>query len=170
MKKIIKKISIFVILLYIIAGISYAKYKQGLTGNGEVSVAKPILILDSTNDVKIDGMKDEKYKFSVKNYTQTQVNEVNLKYFIQIINHSDADLEFTLYKDGEIVDLIENQTEGILLCNLTKQEDEYELKIKYNNDICIKSDIYGSVQIKVEAIQENEQGGDSRWKTEFENL
>lgn len=162
MKKIIKKVSMIVVVFYIIVGISYAKYKQGLTGNGKVSVAKPILVLNSTDDVKINGMKDTKYRFSVKNYTQTEVNEVNLKYFIQIINHSDADLEFTLFKNGEMVDLIENQTEGILLCNLTKQEDEYELKIKYNDDIRIKSDIYGSVQIKVEAIQENEQGGDSR--------
>ena len=162
MKKIIRKISIIVILSYIIVGISYAKYKQGLTGNGKVSVAKPIVILDSANDVKINGMQDTPYNFSVKNYTQTQINEVNLKYFIQIINDSDADLEFTLFKDGKIVDLIQNQTEGILLSNLSKQEDDYELKIKYNDDPSIKTDIYGKVQIKVEAVQENKQGGDSR--------
>lgn len=162
MKKIFKKVSIIAVLLYIIAGISYAKYKQKLTGNGKVLVAKPILILDATNDIKIDGMKDAIYKFSVKNYTDTQMNETNLNYFIQLINHSDADLEFTLYKNDEKIALNQNQTEGIFLSNLSKQEDKFKLEIKYKDDANCKSDIQGDVQIKVEAIQEDKQGSDSR--------
>lgn len=157
MKKIIKKVSMVAFLACVIVSISYAKYKQALTGDGKVEVAKPILILERTSDIKIDGIKDEVYDFSVKNYTDTQINEVNLNYSIQIINDSHANLEFTLYKNGQQIDLNHGETEGILLSNLKKQEDNYELKIKYNDDSAMKSDIYGNVQIKVEAVQENKE-------------
>ena len=76
-----------------------------------------------------------------------------LKYNIEVINNSQADLQFELSKDGEKVVLTNNKTEVMFLNGISQDKDDYELRIIYNNNPAIVEDISGNVQIKVEAIQ-----------------
>ena len=159
-KKIIRLIFIIILVIvllllwvFFIRGKSFARYKSEITSNSVSQIAKPILNVDGASNIKIDGIEDTIYKFSVKNYNGTGKSDVDLQYYIEIVNNSQADLEFTLKNKGNVVELNNNKTNLITLSSESEQTDEYELKIKYNNNPAITSDIDGNVQIKIEAIQ-----------------
>lgn len=56
-------------------------------------------------------------------------------------------------KIGQAVPLNSNKTNLISLSSNQKQDDNYELRIKYHSSNAIIGDIDGNVQIKIEAIQ-----------------
>ena len=148
-------IIIFLLLLSFTLGArkNYAKYNRDVSSSSSTDVAKPIFVVDGDSNILIDGISDKTYTFNVKNYDATGISEVDLDYYIQIENNSDADLTFELTKGGQKVNLTNNKTNKISLSGLTKQTDLYSLKIKYTNNPAITNDISGNVQIKVEAVQ-----------------
>lgn len=148
-------IIIFLVLLFFTLGArkNYAKYNKEISSSSSTEVAKPIFVVEGDSNILIDGISDKTYSFNVKNYDDTGISEVDLDYYIEIENNSDADLKFELTKDGRTVNLTNNKTNKISLSGLTKQDDTYSLKIKYTNNLAITNDISGNVQIKVEAVQ-----------------
>ena len=132
----------------------FSIYRKAINSSGVSEVSKPVFVVEGNSNIKIDGIEDTTYKFSVKNYDNTGISNTNLKYFIQIVNNSQADLDFILTNNGKQVNLNNNKTGLISLSSLKKQSDEYELQIKYNNNPAVESNIEGNVQIKVEAIQD----------------
>ena len=70
------------------------------------------------------------------------------------INNSEADLEFELTDKNNRVVKLDNNKSGIFeLPKDIVQNDNYTLKIRYNNNPAISNDIDGNVQVKVEAVQ-----------------
>lgn len=160
-KKKILKIILIVILIIIIlllswlflGGRTFSKYKKNINASSLTEIAKPILNVEGDREIKIDGIEDTLYNFSVKNYDGSDISEVDMNYFIEIVNDSKADLEFILTKNGKDIKLTNNKTDLISSSGLERQTDEYQLKIKYHNNPAIVEDIDGSVQVKVEAVQ-----------------
>ncbi len=136
------------------SGKSFSRYKTTVTSNSITQVAKPVFIVDGDNNIKIDGIEDTTYNFCVKNYDSNNISEVKTKYYIEIINNSKASLDFELFdKENNRITLNENKTQIFELNKEIKQNDNYILKVKYENDPAITDVIQGNVQIKVEAIQ-----------------
>ena len=114
-----KAIHLFLVILLILLilffmlflGKAFSKYKKGVNSNAIAEVATPIFVVDGTENIKIDGIEDTLYKFSVKNYKGTDISEVDMNYNVQIVNNSDANLEFELIKNGEKIVLTNNTTE-----------------------------------------------------------
>ena len=158
-KKVIKLIVviIFVILMLLLfvlwGGKTFSKHKKYVESSGVCEVAKPVFVVDGAENIKIDGVQDTVYNFCIKNYTDTEISQVSLDYYIEIVNDSKADLGFVLNKNGQAIGLDNNKSKMISLTGFTKQDDNYELQITHNNNTAITSDIEGNVQIKVEAVQ-----------------
>lgn len=160
-KKKVLKIILIVILIIIILLLSwlflgertFSKYKKNINASSLTEIAKPILNVEGDKEIKIDGIEDTLYNFSVKNYDGSDISEVDMNYCIEIVNNSKADLEFILTKNGKDIKLTNNKTDLISSSGLERQTDEYQLKIKYHNNPAIVEDIDGSVQVKVEAVQ-----------------
>ena len=159
-KKIGKTFGIIVLMIILLlflflffSGKSFSKYKNDITSRSMLSLKKPIFVVNGADDIKIDGIQDATYKYSVSNYKDNEVSEADLDYYINIENNSKADLEFELTKDNEKIELNNNQSNLISLSSFNKQEDEYLLKVKYNNNPAIEENIAGNIQIKVEAVQ-----------------
>lgn len=159
-KKMVKNvvmIVVFILLLLLcwlfLAGKSYSKYKEEVRANCTNEIAKAIFVVDGAKNIQINGIEDTVYDFHVKNYDETGVNEVGLDYFIEMVNLSEADLEFELTKNGELVNLSENKTDFFHLASAENQVDDYQLKIKYHDNPAQIADIKGNVQIKAQAVQ-----------------
>ena len=160
-KKKILKIILIVILIIIIlllswlflGGKTFSKYKKDINASSSTEIAKPILNVEGASDIKIDGIEDTIYNFSVKNYNGLDVSEVDMNYYIEIVNNSKADLEFILTKNGQPINLNNNKTDLISSSSLNRQSDDYQLKIKDHNNPAIVEDIDGNVQVRVEAVQ-----------------
>ena len=145
---------ILLILFFILfLGKAFSKYKKDVNSNAVAEVATPIFVVDGTDNIKIDGIQDTVYSFSVKNYKGVDISEVDMNYTIQIVNNSEANLEFELTKNGEKVTLTNNTTDLMNLKGISRNADEFELKIIYNDNPAVVEDITGNVQIKVEASQ-----------------
>lgn len=151
---VIALIIIVILLLILFCGKTFSKFKKSINSNGIAEIAKPIFIVDGTENIKIDGIEDTIYDFNIKNYDGFEISDVEMNYTIEIVNDSEADLEFELIKNGEMQTLTNNKTEEMTINGITRTTDSYELKIKYNDNPAIVEDISGNVQIKVEAIQQ----------------
>lgn len=156
--KIILAVLLFIIILllfsiYLGKVKNYAKYSEAINSTGSAEIAKPVFEVDGDSSIKIDGIDDTTYVFSVKNYNQTDLSHTDLDYYIEIINNSEANLEFELLKNDVSVVLNNNKSDNFKLIHSNNQEDIFKLKIKYQNNPAIENDIDGNVQIKVEAVQ-----------------
>lgn len=150
-------ILVILLLLVFFRGTSFSKFKSSVTSNSVSGIAKPVFVVDGDKNIKVDGIKDTIYDFTVKNYNATEVSDVDLKYTIEIVNSSDANLEYELTNNaGERVILTNNKT-GVIELNrssgMGRSSEKYHLKIKYHNNPAITSDIQGNIQVKVEAVQ-----------------
>ena len=158
-KKILNVILIILLILIlfllgILGGKTYSKYKRTVESNGIAEIAKPVFIVDNDNEIKIDGNEDTTYTFSVKNFDSVNISDVEMKYTVEILNNSKANLEFELKRNGEIQKLTNNKTETLIINGITRSTDNFELKIKYNDNPAIVEDITGNIQVKIEAVQQ----------------
>lgn len=157
-----KKIQIILILailfLVILAGISFAKYINKNIILSSTKIAKPVLELVNGSEIKINNNnKEGEYQFKVKNYNRNnEITQVGLNYNIEIISNKDNSIKFELYKNNEQLQIIDNKTKNAILPQNEKQEDNYKLKVIYNENSNKEgaADLMQDIQIKVHSEQE----------------
>lgn len=147
MMKIKNKRKILIILLIIasiitIFNIGYAKYMETREIEVSAKIAKPIIMLEEGDKVIInDNNKEAEYKFKVKNFNnKEEISDVQMNYTMEIIGNKDEAIIYNLYRDGEEISLINNQTEKIKIGNQKKEEHNYVLKIKYDKTKNVKKE------------------------------
>lgn len=120
-------------------------------------IAQPIIDVKSDSKINITNLNSVgEYNFTVLNYNEDKVSQVDLKYFLRIEANVDDSIKFNLYKNGEEISLNENNSEESILEKGKRQEDRYLLKIVYENNDKIKlEDMIEKVRIKVQAEQQN---------------
>lgn len=146
-------IIIFILLMF---RNTFASFFTKITGNSSAKVAEPVFIMES-NEKKIlnDENTEVEYCFNIKNFNDNGTRSENdLKYYIEIQPVVDPSIVFTLYKDGNIVELNNQKTDYI---ELTKDNDTihtYKLKVKYEREKTNSTkDIKENIYIKAYAIQ-----------------
>lgn len=143
-------------LLCILTNSTYSKFFGKILGESKTEIAEPVFVLENTDKKIVDNSNQEvDYYFKVKNYNSSSINEVNLKYMLEITPIQDKLITLTLYKDNQKVTLNEQKTSYIEIGHTTKQEHQYRLNVKYNKNNQENSyDINSNVCIKANAIQE----------------
>lgn len=150
-------ISIMLIIIFItfFSGVSMGKAIYNTNINSRTQIAKPILEVEKGSEIVIteDNKKGE-YKFTVKNYNNEEVSQVDLKYYIEILENNIPDsIKYKLYKDDEEIEIKENKTNEIKLNKDIKEEQTYTLKVEYNSNNNDIGDILQDIQIKVHSEQ-----------------
>ncbi len=158
-KKIIFLIIILCIILFlacILTTGTYSRFFGKILGESKTEIAEPVFVLENTDKKTVNNSNQEvDYYFKVKNYDNLNINEVNLKYMIEITPAQDKAITLTLYKDNQKIDLNNQKTSYIGLGHTTKQEHQYRLNVKYNKNNQENSyDINSNVFIKASAIQD----------------
>ncbi len=116
------------------------------------NVSKPVIRLENNNDLELtnDNLYNSK-KFNIMNYTNNEINEVSLSYYIEIV-YTDIDksqIEITLKRNDKIVNITENITESFPLKASEKQNDQFVLNVNYKNN----SDVTGKIELKLHSYQ-----------------
>lgn len=158
-KKLILSIIILGIICTACTTFVFAKYSTQVLLNASAKIAKPIIKMqgEETREITILSPKTS-YSFSVKNYNESEeINEVAMRYYIEIISEKLELLEVHLYK-GEEIKLIDNKTEKMDLKIGEKQEDNYYLEVKMVDDVeeTLLENIQAKLEIKIHSIQVNE--------------
>lgn len=161
-KKIIAKKYIFLFLLFIILIIflfsknSLGKQMSNTKINTNSEIAKPILIVENNPAIDITNKNNKGYyDFKIKNYNELEeINEVELRYNIEILNEENKAINFKLYKGEEELLLEKNKTKDMIIKKNEKQEENYKLEIIYDKNLVNSlEDIIQNVQIKVHSEQ-----------------
>lgn len=144
------------VLVLFFSGRSIAKGFSNIEIEVNANIAKPILIVEHSPTVNLDGAKEiEYYNFKIKNYNENgEITATDLSYYIEILSQTEEAISFKLYKNNQEVLLENNKTTTMKLQKENNQEDDYKLEIIYDktNQSSI-NDIIQEVQIKVHAEQ-----------------
>ena len=155
-KQILIGVIIVGIFIRFFSGVSLGKAIHNTKINTNTEIAKPILEVEKGSEINIteDNQKGE-YTFKVKNYNDLEeISEVDLKYFIEILeNDLDTSIQYTLYKEGEEIELKDNKTEEIKLSKDKKEEQIYILEVEYDSTKNKIGNIMKDIQIKVHSEQ-----------------
>lgn len=146
---------ILILLLGMLVGISFSKYQRKITAKGLVSIAKPVLEVRKEQSLLVTALNPKAvYCFEVRNYKEEEINEVEMEYYIEIINPIGEELEFTLYEGEKQVPMIGNKTEKIRLTKEEIQIHSYRLEMTYQKEKSTKEEnINEEVEIKIHSIQ-----------------
>ncbi|MCX4255254.1 MAG: hypothetical protein OSJ63_08350, partial [Bacilli bacterium] len=87
----------------IVVLVALSKYSRSVNSNSTADIAKPVFIVDGEQNIKIDGIEDTEYTFSIKNYTFQDISDVDMDYTIEIVNNSEANLDFELLRNGTAI-------------------------------------------------------------------
>lgn len=144
------------ITIILFTHVVYAKYVTIEKINSIFKIATPIFIVEGKEKLQINELNNIGfYEFSVKNFKENEISETGFLYSIEIISKLENILEFELYSEDSIIELNNLKTEKILISGNKKIEQNYKLKIKYNNLYeNINEDIWDEVQIKIHSEQE----------------
>lgn len=140
----IKPINILVLLCIIttiiLISVSISKYTNVISGGDSAQVAVPIINLEeNTLDININPNDLEKeYVFKVSNKEEDKISEVAMEYTLEINNANNLPVEFELYscKSGvtDNTNLLDNNKTSKIKLGLNDEEQEYQLKIKWNQE------------------------------------
>lgn len=147
---------VLVILLGILVGVSLSKYQEKINGKAFVQIAKPLLEVRKEQSLLLTALSPKaSYVFEVRNYNdQNEINEVEMEYYIEIINKIDESIEFSLYRGEKKIPIINNRTEKIKLENQNKVDHLYRLDIEYDKEKGnTKKDINQNVEVKIHSVQ-----------------
>lgn len=161
-KKIINNKYILLFLLFIILIIflfsknSLGKQMSNTKIKTNSEIAKPILIVENNPSIDITNKNNKGYyDFKIKNYNELdEINEIELRYNIEILNEENKAINFKLYKGEEELLLEKNKTKDMIIKKNEKQEENYKLEIIYDKNLVNSlEDIIQNVQIKVHSEQ-----------------
>lgn len=138
----------------------WAKYSMQYIINASAQIANPIVKIEGEETKQITILAPyASYVFSVKNYNELdEINEVKMRYYIEIISEKAEFLEIHLYKDEQEILLTDYKTEEIELIIGEKQEDEYLLEVKFLENIeeTLLENLQANLEIKIHSIQMEE--------------
>lgn len=147
---------IAMVIILFFTGYSLGKGISDQIINTNAEIAKPILVVDSNEQVSITGVENKGYyDFKVKNYNELgKTTEVDMIYNIEIISNTDETIIYKIYKDNKEVPMTKNKTGNITMTKDGKQEHNYRLEIVYDKTKSTSlSDIVENIQIKVHSEQ-----------------
>lgn len=147
-------IILFFICLFCI-GITCSKYYNSFVLSFNGNIARPVFKVDSNESVEITNLNNTgKYEFCIRNFEGDTKSDTQFEYTIEVISNIDEQVDYTLYRDGEKVNLNQKRTDRIFLDNSDKIVHKYCLEMRYkNNDVDMNKDINQNIQIKVDAEQ-----------------
>ena len=148
-------IVILIVIVLFFTGYSIGKEIINVNVNATTQIAKPIMIVENNPAIDITSIKNTGYyDFKVKNYNDNEINQIELKYWIEIISKYDETISFKIYKDNQEIPLTDNKTQEIKLEKNEKREQNYRLEIIYDKTKSTSTeDIIQDVQIKVHSEQ-----------------
>lgn len=159
---IVKKIVSFIIIILaffcnVFNSYVWSKYSTEFIINASAQIAKPIVKIEGEETKQITVLAPHaSYLFSVKNYNELEeINEVKMKYYIEIISKEIELLEIHLYKGEQEILLTDYKTEQIELNIKEKQEDEYRLDVEFLGNIeeDLLENVQANLKIKIHSIQ-----------------
>ena len=161
-KKSIKKFLIlyFIFAVTIVCQYSQSKFATSIYKDTSVYVAKPTVNLIGSDINKVEFVKETEHKcvaeynFTITNYIDDDINEVNMRYFIDI--NIGNEFTYLLYKDEvkdtNLISNIESYSE--IIGHDSKENHNYILKIVYEPTQTVNA-YETNFSIDVSYVQEN---------------
>lgn len=149
-------IIISMVLIFFFSGLSMGKELSKIKIDGIGKIAKPIVEVENGEPIDINNnTREGTYEFKVKNYNQEgERTGVDMEYYVEILTPVNNNFEFSIYKNEEKIEFIENKTDKFLLSKNSIQEDNYKIELKQKENITTPiKNLVQEIQIKVHSEQ-----------------
>ena len=126
-------IIIMILLIILLMPKTLAKYTSTDKIMGNMDIAKPIFYVEGKETTKINSINDiGYYEFSVKNYDDDQISDVDFEYTIEVVSKTDDFIKFELYKNEQKIELKDLKTDVMSIKGNEQTEEKYKLKVMYD--------------------------------------
>lgn len=146
-----KKIYLFLFIIFIISLFFHFNYKIKNNINIYSEIAKPVfeVSFNKVKEINNDNLSDENIIY-IKNYTNNILSDFSFEYFLFFEYPTDM-LEVTFYLNSKKLNFNNFYSEKIILNNSKKENHEIKIKINYINNFNKK--YFNKLNIKIFAKQ-----------------
>lgn len=146
-----KKIYLFLFIIFIISLFFHFNYKIKNNINIYSEIAKPVfeVTFNKVKEINNDNLSDENIIY-IKNYTNNILSDFSFEYFLFFEYPTDM-LEVTFYLNSKKLNFNNFYSEKIILNNSKKENHEIKIKINYINNFNKK--YFNKLNIKIFAKQ-----------------
>jgi hypothetical protein len=144
----------------------YSKYSQNSQSQTISGIAKPCFISNFEETINVNGLNTDVvcYEFSVQNFEDEQVSETSFLYNIYFeLSQKNAPVNIKLYRiieEGkeEEIQLENNKIKAPEEMGIQEEKVNYKVYVYYNLESNEVLEDNFKIKIKIEAIQEEEEG------------
>lgn len=154
-------IIIITILIIGMNNVSLSKYDYRANGSAQVEIAKAILVLEKDETIKKQIDQNSfplEYDFTLNNYKEDKINEVDLEYNIEIeASEANFPVSYILFDcdNNTPIQLTEGKSETMYLQKFEKQSRKFKLYLQWKElDADLEEEI--EINLKINAIQSKE--------------
>ena len=146
-----KKIYLFLFIIFIISLFFHFNYKIKNNINIYSEIAKPVfeVSFNKVKEINNDNLSDENIIY-IKNYTNNILSDFSFEYFLFFEYPTDM-LEVTFYLNSKKLNFNNFYSEKIILNNSKKENHEIKIKINYINNF--NKIYFNKLNIKIFAKQ-----------------
>lgn len=143
------------VVIILLAPTVYAKYITIEKISSLFNIATPVFIVEGEEATIISENNNiGYYEFSVKNFNESTVSEIDFYYTIEVVVNTEIELQFELYNEENFIKLENLKSERLLISGNEKMEQKYKLKVIYDSPKDeINQEVIGDVQIKIHSEQ-----------------
>lgn len=157
-----KKILLIVVICFLLltpVSISFSKYKSSSSLNGNIELARPVLVLEVTSGkVNLTIPTDNvTILFNVKNYNDLYRNDVLLNYYLEFSSDEVLPVSYKLYDitsgSEKEISVSSNKSESIDMGFSENITHYYKLVFSWTDNSVKYSDITDNFKVRAVALQ-----------------
>lgn len=153
---------IFIVILLLFCGYSFAKNIQEVLLKSDTQIIEPIMTVENSPSINITKNDNSGiYSFKIKNYNEEdKITETDYQYYIEACTNLKEGIITELFENDNKINFENNKSEYIKMLKDEKQEREYKFKIVYDenktdnlNNQEELEDIVNQIKLKIHAEQ-----------------
>lgn len=87
------------------------------------------MVVESNPSIDITAIENTGiYTFKVKNYNETKTTDIDLKYYIEVLNDVDKSIQFKLYENEKLINFNQNKSDYRTISKEAKKENGIQIR------------------------------------------
>lgn len=147
-----RRLIVLSLMVICINTLSFSRHKENSNFEMHTKISKPIVVLEKDEIIKTsiqENLFPLEYHFSIQNYQENEVNDVDFDYTIEIENSTDNfPINYTLLDcdNSEEIELIDGKSRPMKIKKSVKESRKFKLVLNWRE---LNEDLADELQIKL---------------------
>lgn len=152
-----RKLIVLSLIVICMNTISLSKHKENVNFQMNTKITKPIVVLEKDEMIKSEireNLFPIEYNFSINNYKEDEINEVDFDYRIEIEDSADNfPISYTLFdcNNEEEIEVIDGKSRPMKIKKSVKESRKFKLFINWRElDVDLADELQIKLKVKVQ--------------------